>query len=78
MNKKVQTHIKPEKYFHSKLLLYYPWCNEDDIIVGFTSYEQSHFSKQETVHANAEHFNEDCGVFDMSPEDLENNIPQCA
>ena len=36
------------------------------------------FSKQDTVHANAEHFNEDCEVFDISPEDLEINIPQCA
>ena len=76
--KRYKAHIKPEKYFHSQLLLYYPWCNEDDIIAGFASYEQSHFMKQETVHANAEHFNEECEVFDMLPEDVENNILQCA
>ena len=34
--------------------------------------------KQETVCANAEHFNEECEVFDMLPEDMENNILQCA
>ena len=75
--KRYKAHIEPEKYFHSQLLLYYPWCNEDDIIAGFASYEQSHFSKQETVCANAEHFNEECEVFDMLPEEVESNIPQC-
>ena len=25
-------HTEPEKYYHAKLLLYYPWNNEDDII----------------------------------------------
>ena len=25
-------HAEPEKYYHAKLLLYYPWNNEDDII----------------------------------------------
>ena len=24
-------HTEPEKYYHTKLLLYYPWNNEDDI-----------------------------------------------
>ena len=76
--KRYKAHIEPEKYFHSQLLLYYPWCIEDDIIAGFVSYEQSHFTKQETVHANADLFNEECEVFDMSPEDVENNIPRCA
>ena len=76
--KRYKAHIKSEKYFHSQLLLYYPWCNEDDIIAGFASYEQSHFTKKETVCANAEHFNEECEVFDMSPEDVENNISRCA
>ena len=42
--KRYKAHIEPEKYFHSQLLLYYPWCNEDDIIAGFASYEQSHFT----------------------------------
>ena len=47
--KRYKAHNKPEKYFHSKLLLYYPWCNEYDIIAGFASYEQSHFSKQNSM-----------------------------
>ena len=28
-------HAEPEKYYHGKLLLYYPWKNEDDIISPF-------------------------------------------
>ena len=31
-------HTEPEKYYHSKLLLYYPWNNEVDIISSFTTY----------------------------------------
>ena len=25
-------HTEPEKYYHAKLLLYYPWNEEDDIL----------------------------------------------
>ena len=67
---------EPEKYYHSKLLLYYPWTNEEQLISGFNSYHDSYVAKQNTVHANAEHFNDDCELFDLVPEDLENNIPQ--
>ena len=40
---KIQT--EPEKYYHTKLLLYYPWNNEDDIILPFTTYHKSYISK---------------------------------
>ena len=30
--RRYKIHAEPEKYYHSKLLLYYPWNNEDDII----------------------------------------------
>ena len=33
---KLQT--EPEKYYHAKLILFYPWKNEDDLITGFNSY----------------------------------------
>ena len=67
---------EPEKYYHSKLLLYYPWTTESDIITGFNSYHESYISKQETIHTNAHNFNDDCEVFDLSPEDTDNNVPE--
>ena len=30
---------EPEKYYHSRLLLYYPWSTESGIITGFNSYQ---------------------------------------
>ena len=55
---------------------YYPWTNEEQLINGFNSYHDSYVAKQDSIHANAEHFNDDCELFDLVPEDLENNIPQ--
>ena len=69
-------HAEPEKYYHVKLLLYYPWKNEDDIISPFTTYHEAYFSKQDIIHQNAKRFNEDCVAFDIDLQDLENNIPQ--
>ena len=56
-------HVEPEKYYHAKLLLNYPWKNEDDIISPFTTYHESYISKQEIIHQNAKRFNEGlCGI----------------
>ena len=64
--------------YHAKLLLYYPWHNEDDIISPFTTYHESYINKQDIIHQNAQKFNEDCEAFDVDLKDLENNIPQSA
>ena len=58
--RRYKIHVEPEKYYHAKLLLYYPWNNEDDIISPFTTYHESYISKQDIIHQNAERFNEDC------------------
>ena len=76
--RRYKIHTEPEKYHHSKLLLYYSWNNEDDIISPFTTYHESYISKQDIIHQNAERFNEDCVAFDLDLQDLENNIPQSA
>ena len=39
-------------------------------------YHESYLSKQETIHTNAHNFNDDCEVFDLSPEDIDNNVPE--
>ena len=69
---------EPEKYYHSKLLLYYTWHEEDDIISTYQSYQDSNISKQDIIHQNAQTFNEDCGAPDIDLQDLENNITQSA
>ena len=70
--------VHTEKYYHSKLLLYYPWNHEDDIISTYQSYQDSYISKQHIIHQNSQKFNEDCVAFDIDLQDLEHNIPQSA
>ena len=76
--RRYKIHVEPEKYYHSKLLLYYPWNHEDDITSTYTTYHNSYMSKQGIIHQNAKKFNEDCVAFDLDMQDLENNIPQSA
>ena len=76
--RRYKIHAEPEKYYHSKLLLYYPWNHEDDIISTYTTYHDSYISKQDIIHQNAKKINEDCVAFDVDLQDLENNIPQSA
>ena len=35
-----------------------------------------YIAKQEIIHENLQHFNEDCEIFDLSEQDVENNLPQ--
>ena len=76
--RRYKIHTEPEKYYHAKLLLYYPWNEEDDIISTYRSYHNSYISKQDIIHQNAQKFNEECVAFDIDLQDLENNIPQSA
>ena len=48
--RRYKIHAEPEKYYHAKLLLYYPWNNENDIISAFTTYHESYMSKQDIIH----------------------------
>ena len=43
--RRYKIHAEPEKYYHVKLLLYYPWKNEDDITSPSTTYHESYISK---------------------------------
>ena len=74
--RRYKIHAEPEKYYHSKFLLYYPWNHEDDIISTYTTYHDSYMSKYDIIHQNGKKFNEHCVAFDMDLQDLENNIPQ--
>ena len=76
--RRYKINAEPEKYYHSKLLLYYPWNNEDNIISTLTAYNESYMSKQDIIPTNAKRFNEDCVAFNLDLQALENNIPQSA
>ena len=76
--RRYKIHSEPEKYYHSKLLLYYPWNEEDDIISIYQSYHDSYMSKQDIIHQNAQKFNDNCVAFDIDLQDLEKNTPQSA
>ena len=76
--RRYKIHAEPEKYYHSKLLLYYPWNHEDDIISTYTTYHNSYMRKQYIIHQHAKKINDDCVTFNMDLQDLENNIPQSA
>ena len=69
--RRYKLHTEPEKYYHAKLLLYYPWNKEDDIISTYQSYQDSYISKQHIIHQNAQKFNEDCVAFDIDIQDKE-------
>ena len=69
-----KVNVEPEKYYHVKLLLYFPWCRENELISGLTSYFESYMSKVMVINNNAEHFNDDCDLFDIANEDLENGV----
>ena len=51
-------------------------CNEEEIISRFDTYQNSYIAKQEIIHKNSQHFNEDCEIFDLSEQNVKNNLPQ--
>ena len=61
--KRYKVHTEPEKYYHAKLLLYYPWETENDLIAGFSSYQESYRNKQNALQQNSLKFNDDCKLF---------------
>ena len=52
--RRYKVYTEPEKYYHAKFLLYYPWNQEDDIISIYQSYQDSYISKQHIIHQNAQ------------------------
>ena len=76
--KQYKVHTEPEKYFHAKLLLYYPWTQKNELISGFKIYEDSYKDKQHIIQEVANKFNDDCDVLDLSVNDIENDTMQSA
>ena len=60
--KRYKEHTEKEKYYHAKLLLYFPWVDEDMILRGHESYQEAYDAKCEIVAANAKRFNDECDI----------------
>ena len=71
--KRYKEHTETEKYYHAKLLLYFPWVDEDMILRGHESYQEAYDAKCEIGAANAKRFNDDCDTFDLVPDDIDEN-----
>ena len=71
--KRFRVATEPERYYHSKLILYFPWSREEDLLDGFPSYHASYHSKITIIQPNADMFNDDCDVFDISPDDADHD-----
>ena len=69
-------HAEPEKYYHAKLLLYYPWENEDALICGHATYHESYLAKAHTILLNAKIFNDNCHIFDLEPSEIDDAATQ--
>ena len=61
----------PEKYYHSRLLLYLPWRDEYELIDGYDSYKEKYLTVCDLVEHNAMGFN-------MHRQELENAIDDVA
>ena len=76
--RRYKVNVEPETCYHATLLLYFPWCREDELISGFTSYFESYMSKVMVIQKNAEYFNDDCDLFYIANENIENGVAQTA
>ena len=47
---------EPEKYYHSRLILYLPWCNEDELIGFCASYRDPNVAISDVLEHNAHAF----------------------
>ncbi|XP_062607978.1 uncharacterized protein LOC134269784, partial [Saccostrea cucullata] len=57
----------PEKFFHSVLMLYVPWRNEeDDLLKPYRSYEDHFTQKQDEIIRNIELFEKESGLLDSA------------
>ena len=54
--KTYQQNTEPEKYYHSRLILYLPWCNEDELIGSYASYKDHYLDVSDVVEHNAHAF----------------------
>ena len=68
-------HKEPEKYYHAHLILYLPWCNEDQLLDGGTTYQEYYEHVQDVVEHNAQNFHFHNDQMDAAINDIADNGP---
>ena len=63
------------RYYYSKLLMFWPWRSEEDLIEGYRSYQEHYYSVAGVVEENASAFNLNSGEIDSAMEEFERNPP---
>ena len=64
-----------ENYFHSRLLLYFPWRHEDNLLNGCKSYRNQYEKVHHLIEHNAVYFNKNSDKMDLAIENMEENGP---
>ena len=54
--KQFRQNTEPEKYYHSWLILYLPWHNEDELLGRYSTYKEHYVEVCHIVEHNAEEF----------------------
>ena len=75
----IRTHRFSEdtfKYYYSKLLLFLPWRNEDELLGGYESYQDHYNEVMRIIEENAESFNLNSKMIDEALEEYQNNPPK--
>ena len=64
-----------EKFFHSKLMFYIPWRNEDDLKLNFSTFEESYQVLEDNVKQNMQQFEYNSDSVEAALQDYEENGP---
>ena len=67
--------MQPEKYYHSRLILYFPWRNEEQLLGTFDTYQQHYMSVCNLVEDNGHEFNLHSNEMDAAIDNLAKNGP---
>ena len=63
------------KYYYSKLLLFWPWRKEEQLLEGYESYQEHYADVKNIVEGNAGPFNMNCEEIEEALDDFVKNPP---
>ena len=63
------------RYYYSKLLMFWPWRMESQLIEGYRSYQEHYYMAMDVIEENASHFNLNSSEIDSAMEEFERNPP---
>ena len=66
---------EPEKYYHSRLILYMPWNSEDELLGEYNTCEDHYNDVKNVVESNAEKYHLHSNELDAAINDIADNGP---